>query len=333
MATVTLVANTAYSALTVADGDTIELAGYTLDMDVVPTEINVIVQTPGTAGKMTLVTGYTYPLTGWTMTAGTGVLIATVPTGTTLGGELIGGSASGAYGCHTNHGTITDCTGGSASGASGCFFHYGTITTCTAGSAGNAFGCSYNYGTITDCTSGSVSNTYGCVYNYGTITDCTGGSVSSTYGCGFNYGTITTCTAGSASSAYGCINNYGTITTSTGGSASGSHGCDINYGTITDCTGGSVSGAYGCRLKYGATLNITDNTGLAVNTWYGSVAFMIGDGIRGTVKSAITNLYTLGEPHASATIDPGTTVTVLSEGTGLTLHPLASQVTHPIGLS
>ncbi len=217
MATVTLAADTDYSALTVADGDTIELAGYTLAMDAVPTEINVIVQTVGTAGKMTLLGSTDYPLTGWTMTAGSSFLIATVPIGTTLGGSLFSGTVAGAYGCSNNYGTIISITSGATYAVYGCNLNYGTITTCTAGTAGRAYGCNANLGTITTCTAGSVSQAYGCHSNYGTITTCTGGTTNGAYGCNRNYGTITTCTAGTTYGAYGCAINYGIILNITDG--------------------------------------------------------------------------------------------------------------------
>jgi len=156
MATVTLAADTDYSALTVADGDTIELAGYTLAMDAVPTEINVIVQTVGTAGKMTLLGSTDYPLTGWTMTAGSSFLIATVPIGTTLGGSLFSGTVAGAYGCSNNYGTIISITSGATYAVYGCNLNYGTITTCTAGTTYGAYGCAINYGIILNITDGAT---------------------------------------------------------------------------------------------------------------------------------------------------------------------------------
>lgn len=186
MATHTLVANTNSSALTLADDDTIELAGYRLTIDAEPTATGITVQTPAAVG--TVVISGAYDLSTWSMTAGHTTLISTVPSGCVIG-ELVGGSGGVTYGCNTNNGTITSCVGGSGFGSASCEVNRGMITTCVGGSAFWASGCVTNYGTITTCTGGSGFS-YGCQFNYATITTCTGGSVSGAYGCSTNYATI-----------------------------------------------------------------------------------------------------------------------------------------------
>ena len=58
MATITLAANTTYSALTIADDDVIDLAGYLLTVNAQPGETGISITSPGTAGSVTLSGGY-----------------------------------------------------------------------------------------------------------------------------------------------------------------------------------------------------------------------------------------------------------------------------------
>lgn len=216
MATVTLSANTNYSALTVANGDTIELAGFTLNFDVVPAETGVIVQTPGTTGKLTFVLTTTYPLTGWTMTAGTDTLIASVSAGQDIGGSILGGSSGNKYGVGTNNGTLNSVARGSAT---------------------NAYGCNVNNGTI--ATAGS----WGVGTNNGTVGSATGGAFTS--GVVTNNGYVAAASGGTGANSVGVMTNNGTVGSSTGGSGSGSHGVSTCNGMITgamtDATGKAVN--------------------------------------------------------------------------------------------
>jgi hypothetical protein len=175
MATITLAANTTYSALTIADDDVIDLAGYLLTVNGQPGETGISITSPGTAGTVTLSGGY--DLSTWSMTAGTGVLIAIIPSGTELG-SLTGGSATSAYGCSTNNGTITTCTGGSGgTNASGCNTNRGTITTCTGGSATTAQGCYGNQGLITTAVGGTGTSAFGITHSYGYVLNLTDSAV------------------------------------------------------------------------------------------------------------------------------------------------------------
>lgn len=126
MATYTLTQNEDWSSIkgSIANDDTVALAGYELTLDEEPTLTGIIVTTTATAG--TVVIDGAYDISTWSLTAGTGVLIATIPSGCDIG-SLTGGSASGARGCVYNYGTITTCTGGSESGAYGCYYSYGAV--------------------------------------------------------------------------------------------------------------------------------------------------------------------------------------------------------------
>lgn len=195
----TLSANTNYSALSLSNGETIELAGFQLTIDAQPTETGIVVQTPGTAGKV-VISG-AYDLSTWSFTAGTVTLIDTVPADCVIG-SLTAGSASSARGCSNNYGTLTSCTGGSGGSSYGCFANYGTLTLCTGGSGLYSWGCHTNYTTIISCAGGSVQYSYGCNNNYGTLTSCTGGSFSSANGCYINYGQVLKASDGVASAVY-----------------------------------------------------------------------------------------------------------------------------------
>ena len=174
MATITLAANTTYSALTIADDDIIDLAGYLLTVNAQPEETGISITSPGTAGSVTLSGGY--DLSTWSMTAGTATLIATIPSGTELD-SLTGGSATTAYGCSTNNGIITTCTGGSATTAYGCSTNNGTITTSTGGSATTAYGCGTNRGLVTTAVGGTGTSAFGINSNYSYVLNLTDSAV------------------------------------------------------------------------------------------------------------------------------------------------------------
>jgi hypothetical protein len=319
--TTTLTEDTTYSTLMIMSYDTIDLAGYVLTIDSQPYESGIVITSPGTAGSVTLSGGY--DLSTWSMTAGTGVLIATIPSDTELD-SLTGGSATSAYGCTDNYGTITTCTGGSGTNARGCNSNYGTITTCTGGTGTNAYGCNANYssgglipsiGIITTCSGGSVANSLGCNANYGTITTCTGGAGTNAHGCWISYKTITTCTGGSGAS-YGCRTSFGKITTCTGGTGTNAFGCWANQGLVTTAVGGSGTTAYGIGFNYSYVLNLTDTTRLAVGSWYSQTVFVLGPGIVGEIKAPVATIYSLGAMNAGATLPGGATVITMSEGAG-----------------
>ena len=150
MATITLAAATNYSALTVANGDTIDCAGFRLTINAQPAETNISVISPGTAGRVTI-TGV-LDLSTWSFTPGTGTMIdGSIPSGCTVG-TVNGGSTNNAQGCNTNNGRITNVNGGSNNTTAGVLNSFGVITNCTGGNGAAAIvgvGCGNNYGLIT----------------------------------------------------------------------------------------------------------------------------------------------------------------------------------------
>lgn len=272
MADYTLVANTAYSALspTPTGDDRILLNGFTLTIDVTTIACAEITAAgnAGTIAWSSISETYTFSSNaegGRTiLQAGTVALWtdASNVTRTIANCDIRAGSVSGAHGIHTNYGTPTNCiiNGGSVSGTYGIHLNYRTLTNCTinGGSVSGASGINASYVALTNCTinGGSASNANGIITNYGTPTNCTinGGSASGAYGINNNYGTPTNCT----------IN---------GGSASNAHGISVDYGTPTNCTinGGSVSGANGININYNILMNlvsgiISDNAGAAIGS-------------------------------------------------------------------
>lgn len=277
MATVTLTGNTAYSALSVANGDTIALAGFALTFDVNPAQTGVIVQTPGTAGTVVLSTPNTYTFSGWTFTSGTGNLLTTIAAGKTVGGDWYGGVTANTRAIVTNNGTIN----------------------------GNVYG-----GTV-------GANIYGVLTNNGTINgNVTARSGQGGFGVSANAGTINgNVVGGSVSSASGISTNTGLINGNvTGGSAFGCHGISTNSGSICGTvTGGSISTANGISTCYGIIDGaIINGTGAAIAT-FPPVFFARGNLLQTTVPSTVQKFYSFGTVNPAATNNAVST-TVLSEG-------------------
>ncbi len=288
MATITLVGNTNYSALTVADGDTIALAGFALTFDVNPSQVNVIVQSPGSNGTIVIGAPNTYTFSGWTFTAGNATLLTTLASGKTVGGTWIGGAAN-TRAIATNSGTINgDVRGGSGVNSYGVNINSGTINgNVRAQNGDSAFGVATNNGTINgNVTGGSVSNGRGISSNNGLIN----GNV-------------------------------------TGGSAFGTHGIGTHNGSICgDVTGGSVSTANGISTCYGIVDGaIINGTGAAIGT-FPPVFFARGNLLQTTVPSTVQKFYSFGIVNPAATNNAVST-TVLSEGTvSKPTHPMLQQV-------
>ncbi len=294
MATITLVANTNYSALVgLANGDTIALAGFRLTIDAQPTHTGIFVTTVGTAG--TVVVNSSYNMSTWSFTAGKGTLIATFPTGATAG-TVTGGTSGGANGITTNNGTVINVVGGS-SAANGISTNNGTVSTATGGSASGGHAVATN----------GVS---------GVISTAAGGSVNNAQGCSTNNGSITAANGGTTSNSTAVATNNGIITTATGGSATSANGVGTNNGTVTTAVGGSVANAFGVTTNNGLVLNLTDAFANAVSVWNGRSTFVFGPGVAGTIKSPITTIYSLGAMNPAATLPGGATVVTLSEGGG-----------------
>jgi hypothetical protein len=326
MATITLTANTNYSALSVANGDTIDLAGFALTFDANPAETGVIVQSPGTNGTIAIGSPNVYDFSGWSFTAGNAVLLGTLETGKTVGGNWTGGAASSnIFAITTNSGTINgNVTGGSGNVSNGVFTNNGTINgNVTGGSGTNSRGVQQNNGTINgNVTGGTGASAAGVLINAGTIDgDVAGGSGSGAAGLRDNTGLITGNVSGSgATGAHGIsIFNSGTIQGQVvGGTTANVVGVVHNRGTILGGTiGGTASGAFGVSLNSGIIFGGIENaTAVAVGTYEGSVLFVDGPNVIGTIAAPISTIYSLGTMNPSATLPSGATVITLSEGTG-----------------
>jgi hypothetical protein len=290
VAIITLTANTNYSALTVANGDTIVLAGFALTFDVNPAETNITVQTPGTAGTIVIGAPNTYGFSGWSFTAGTVVLLSALASGKSVGGTWTAGAGSNTRAITTNNGTIN----GNVLGGSGV----------------NAFGVQTNNGTINGnvvALNGQSGN--GVLTNNGIINgNVTGGSISAAAGIQNNLGRI--------------IGNV------TGGSAFGCHGIGVNSGSVIgDVTGGSVTTANGIGTSYGIIDGaIINGTGAAIGT-YPSVFFCRGNLLQTTIPNTVQRLYSFGSINPLATNNAVST-TILSEGGGSSrpVNPFTQQV-------
>jgi hypothetical protein len=277
MATITLTANTNYSALSVANGDTIDLAGFALTFDVNPAETGVIVQSPGTNGTIAIGSPSTYDFSGWSFTAGNVSLLSTLAAGKTVGGTWTGGAAN-TRAIVTNNGIINGSVrGGAGVNSYGVNTNAGIINGNVLAQNGQAaFGVSFNSGTINgNVTGGSVSGGSGVNNNLGLIIgDVIGGT-------GFN------CT--------GVASNTGSI-----------------IGTITGGTGSIAHGVGSCwGIVDGAIVN---GTATAIGT-YPPVFFCRGDLLQTTIPSTVQRLYSFGAINPLATNNAIAT-TILSTSTG-----------------
>jgi hypothetical protein len=316
MATITLVANTNVSALTLANGDTIDLAGFQLNFDVQPTATGIQVITPGTAGTCAFPVACVIPT--WSFTAGTGTLIATLPANCEIG-SVTGGTGLNADGINTNNGTVSvSVTGGSGNAAMGVRTNNSTISgTVTGGTNTNAFGVNTN--STTGVISGNVSpgGNFGVSVNNGLISGNCNVGVSGGLCVVTNNNRITgNVTAGSTSGAAIQVNNGEISGTLTAGGGASAHGCVTNNGTILNAIGGTNATAHGVNTNNGLVLGFDDNTAFAVNVWNGRRAFVLGPQAEGRIPNNIKTIYSLGALSGSATIAGDATVITLSEGTG-----------------
>jgi hypothetical protein len=199
MTTITLVANTNYSALTVANDDTIDCNGFRLTIDVQPSETGIAVITPAKAGKVT-VSG-AYDLETWAFTAGTSALIdGTLPSGSVVG-SVQGGTGSNSFGCNVNNGTILTATGGTGQSSYGVKTNNSVVVS-SFGGAGyltQSHGVNVNNGTVTTATGGSGRFAHGIATNNATCYQAIGGTASpDAYGINVNNGTCLRATNGNS---------------------------------------------------------------------------------------------------------------------------------------
>lgn len=176
MATVTLIANTNYSALTVGSGDTIALAGFALTLDVgAPTASNVIVTAVGNAGTVLIGAPSTFALTGWTLRGGTAALVAnnTVAGKTISGCTFVGSTTSGTSTINENAGVLVGCTivPGTVSNANGIDVNTGLLVGCilTGPPTGLSGAVNTNRGTMRDCVITGGVTQFAVRNNIGTI--------------------------------------------------------------------------------------------------------------------------------------------------------------------
>lgn len=336
MADVTLGANANYSALTVANGDRILLAGHTLTLDVNPTQTGVEVNNQASGGTMVFGGLSSYTLTGWIFRPGSAQLIATIPATATITNGVFYGLASyagTANAVDTNAGTLANCTINGAATSSGqgetIRLNSGTIN------GGSLIGIARgalndNTGTINNAAihgSATASFGIGVATNDGTINGgtITAGSFSSTYGVNTNNGTINNAviTGGSASAANGVDQNNGNIKNCTlvGGTAAAAYGVDVNTGSLVGVTitGGSAVGAFGVYIlasviDNSAAGSITDATGKAIGMCKNGTTPLIvtqGSSFKATAPTN-SRIISIGDLSSTAVVANGIPVTALA---------------------
>ena len=295
MATITLTANTNVSALTLANDDTIDLAGFVLTFDVQPTVTGIQVTTPGTNGTCVFPVACVIPT--WDFFAGAVELIATLPENCEIG-SITAGSAANARGVGSNFGKISIVNGGSASTAVGVNTNatVGNIGAVNAGTAGGAHGMATNNGTVNTATGGSAGNTFGITTNTGTVFQANGGSASNTPGVAINNATVGLAIGGSVG-----------------------FGVGTNNSTVGKAIGGTGLVVYGINTNDGVCLRGEDGVGRAINLFRGDFKLVIGPEFQTTIENPrgdITTIYSIGPLSELATIPAGVQVITLSEGIG-----------------
>lgn len=361
MATITLGADTNYSALSVSNGDTIALAGFQLTFDVVPSETGVIVTTVGSAGKVVFGLVTAYPLVGWSMTAGTTALITSIASGVTVGANLKGGTSFGAAAVLTNDGTISGTvTAGTGPGTVGVSINNGTISGTVTGSAsvGSTVGVITNNGLISgSVVGGGITSASGVNTNSvtGIISgSVTGGSGGNARGINSNQGVVSgACLAGTGSGASAISTNTGLVSGNVSGiGITNTYAISSNIGTVTgNVTGGSVAGAYAIFNNQSGVISglvtggsavgafaINSNNGSCIGGLVDSVGYAIGSTsitsnavlfVNGplttiTFPSTVSTIYSLFGPlNPSAVVDPATTVITLKDSTFNPFHSRA----------
>jgi hypothetical protein len=209
MATVTLAANTDVSALSLSDGDTIDLAGFVLTFDVQPTVTGIQVTTPGTNGTCVFPVACAIPT--WDFFAGsntTAGMIGTLPANCEIG-SITAGSITNSRGIQTNNGTVGLANAGSGSTAYGITTQNGIVGTANGGSGSTAVGILNNNGMVGTANGGSANQAFGVSTNNAKVGTANGGIGSSAHGISGNNGTVGAANGGSDPSAYGILFNNG----------------------------------------------------------------------------------------------------------------------------
>jgi hypothetical protein len=314
MATITLTANTDVSALSLANDDTIDLAGFVLTFDVQPTVTGIQVTTPGTNGTCVFPVACVIPT--WDFFGGSNTLpgmIDTLPANCEIG-TITGGAGANSRGVSTNDGIIGSAFAGSGLQSHAVLTNNGTVTSVVGGLGSNANGIITNNGTVTTSEGGAVGR--GINTNNGTVTTANGSATSTAEGINLNNGTVHTSNAGGSTGCNGTLENRGIVYVSNGGAFGNANGVVTNNGTVLVANGGTISTARGVATNNGLCLRLTDNTGPGVFAWRGAACFVEGPFIDGIIPDNLKTIYSLGPLSESATIAGDATVITLSEGTG-----------------
>jgi len=297
MATITLTANTDVSALSLANGDTIDLAGFVLTFDVQPTVTGIQVTTPGTAGTCVFPVACVIPT--WDFFAGTATIIVTLPANCEIG-DVTSGSATGARGVTTCNGIIGKAKGGSGINSHGVFTNNGHV----------------------EIAEGSdvVSGANGVTTNNGTV-GVAGGGLGGSPGVATNNGTVGIANAGkgNVSTSHGVTVNNGAVGVANGGIGNNANGINLNNGSCGQANGGQGPLARGIRFNVGTCLRAFDGTEKAIDETRGDLKLVIGPDFRTAINNPLgelTTIYSIGPLSELATIPAGVQVITLSEGTG-----------------
>lgn len=251
MATITLVADTNYSALSVADGDTINCNGFRLTINQQPAAINIVVNTPAKAGKVT-VSG-PYDLSTWSFFAGTAIMFdtAAVPVGCIIG-SVTGGSSLSAACVVSNEGTILNAYGGTNVNAHGLSTNLGfaTVHNAYGSTSHSAHGVnSNNESGVVLCAYGATGN--GLNTNNGVVGLARAGLTGTGDGISTNTGSVDIAQGGGVIGAQGVLTNNGNVGEAIEGTVSGAYGISVNNGSVLKATGASFTGAIqGAKNKY-----------------------------------------------------------------------------------
>lgn len=279
----TLTGNTTYSAIaaSIEDDHTIDLAGYELDIDAVPTETGITVETPGTAGTVVFSVVAACNISTWDFVAGTGTLITTLPANVTVG-DVTGGTATNARGVESGYGAVGTATGGSASGAHGVNNNLGP-------------------GAVATAAAGTASGAYGVNVNSGVVSNAAGGGVANSHAVFVNQHTIMTATAGGTAYSHAVKYNYAAVVSAAGGSTIGAYAVGDTSGDVLGFTDSTEQAVEIWRGDY-KTIN-----GPNAN----------GEIVQAANIAPMTTIYSIGDPHASLVVPAGVTITTLTEGGGV----------------
>jgi hypothetical protein len=312
MATITLTANTDVSALTLANDDTIDLAGFALTFDVQPTVTGVQVTSPGTAGTCVFPVACVIPT--WDFFAGgttTQIMIATLPANCEIG-KAVGGELGTFCRCiGTNNGVVNISQGSIASGSLGIFQNNGLVRESRGGTGSNAGGIATNgiSGIVDLAISGTGGR--GVNTNNGLIK-----LLQSTGSIGLNENNGTVEIAEAIASRAISINNA-TVGIAKGGTGVQAWGVQRNNGTVGKVIGGSGTVAFGIEANNGICLRAEDGIRLAIANNRGDFKLVIGPEFQTefiNLGGDITTIYSIGPLSELATIPPEIEVVELSEG-------------------